>query len=267
MTSGARLRLTFLGLALCCLLVVVCLGEEKRMEEAAGMQEGETVVTGARLYEEHCRKCHGSRGEGLGQLGPALADRHFFTDRLVEVGWLLSLEEYIAATASVGRLMATRPLYAGNGRTAVMPPWALDHGGPLRGDEIDAISRFVMNWQATALGEITLPVIELPPPDLSDPATIKAGREIFVKKCHSCHGLPDVPGGDGRGPALARIGSTAAGRIIDLPAADYIRQSVLIPAAFVVDGFTEQAENPGCGALLAEMQLEAVTAFLMQQQN
>jgi len=257
-------RLTFLGLALCCLLFFVGQQEERRVEATIAMQAGEAVVTGARLYSENCRKCHGSRGEGLGQVGPALADKHFFTGRMAEVGWLLGIDEYIAATTGAGRMMATRPLYAGNGTTAVMPPWALGHGGSLRADEIAAISGFVMNWRATALGTITLPVIDLPPPDMGNPATVKAGGEVFSKLCLSCHALADLPGGHG-GPTLTGIGAIASGRTPGLSATEYIHQSVLIPEAFVVEGYGEKTDTQGCGALLSEVQLEAVTAFLLHR--
>jgi mono/diheme cytochrome c family protein len=265
MEAVENLSLTLLGLILCCLLLFVERGEEGRLEKAVRVREGEVVVAGAHLYEAHCRKCHGARGEGLGQLGPALADRDFFTGRMAEVGWLLGLEEYIVATTAGGRMMATRPLYAGNGRTVVMPPWALDHGGPLRGDEIAALCRFVMNWRATALGKITLPTIVMPPADLGNTATVKAGREVFAQHCRSCHALPDFVGGDG-GPPLTKIGGAAAERVPGVSAADYIRQSVLVPAAFIVEGYAERAESPGCGAIFSEVQLEAVTAFLLQQQ-
>lgn len=264
MESRDKWRLAFLGIALCGLFFSVGHMEEWKVEAAARIQEGEMVIIGARLYEENCRKCHGSRGEGLGQLGPALADKHFFIGRMAEVGWLLGIDEYVAVTTAGGRLMATRPLYAGNGTTAVMPPWALSQGGPLRADEITAISRFVMNWQATALGTIILPIIDLPPSDMGNPATVKNGGEVFSKRCLSCHALPDLPGGNG-GPALAGIDVTAAGRIAGLSAADYIRQSVLIPDAFYVEGYAEKTDAQGCGALLSEVQLEAVIAFLLHR--
>jgi cytochrome c2 len=264
MEGGDRRRLTFLGLALCCLLFIVGQQEERRMAAAAGIQTGEAIIAGARLYEDNCRKCHGSRGEGLGQLGPALADKHFFTGRMAEVGWLLGIDEYVAATVAGGRMMATRPLYTGNGTTAVMPPWAREQGGPLRVGEIAAISRFVMNWQATALGKITLPIIDLPPADIGDPATVKAGGEVFSKLCLSCHTLSGLSDENG-GPTLAGIGAAAAGRNPGLSAAEYIRQSVLIPEAFVVEGYGERTDTQGCGVLLSEVQLEAVTAFLLDR--
>ncbi len=263
MEGRGRPLLTILGLALCCLLLLVGQKEEGRITTAAAMQRGEIVVAGAGLYAENCRKCHGSRGEGLGQLGPALADKHFFTDRMTEVGWLLGIEEYVAATIAGGRMMATRSLYAGNGATAVMPPWALAQGGPLREDEIAAIAGFVMNWRATALGVITLPPIDLPPADLEDPLTVKAGEKVFSQLCLSCHAWTDPPDG-ALGPTLAGIGIAGAGRIPGLSAAEYIRQSVLIPEAFVVEGY-EGITDQGCGPLLSEIQLEAVTAFILQR--
>ncbi len=255
--------LIFLGLALCCLLFIVGQQEERRVETAAARQASEAIVSGALLYTENCRKCHGSRSEGLGQLGPALADKHFFTGRMTEVGWLLGIDEYIVATVAGGRMMATRPLYAGNGTTAVMPPLAIDQGGPLRPSEITAISRFVMNWRAIALGTITLPIIDMPPTDMGNPATVKAGGKVFEKLCLSCHAL-DLSGGS-VGPTLAEIGVIASSRIPGVSGAEYIRQSVLIPDAFVVEEYTEKTETQGCGAILSEVQLEAVTAFLLHR--
>lgn len=241
--------------------------ENRQMAARAERLRRQTVETGAALYEQHCRSCHGARGEGVGQLGPALADRHFFTDRLREVGWLTGLDEYVSATTGSGRMMATRPLYAGDGRTSVMPPWHQDHGGPLRTDEIAAISAFVMGWQATALGKVALKEIVMPPPDLSDMKTIQAGATVFSEHCDSCHQL-DPQGSRKAGPSLAAIGLDAGNRVPGLSAVDYLRQSVLIPAAHIADAPAEQdGQRQDCGAILSEEQLQTVVAFLLQQQD
>ncbi len=262
-----RYHLSVLGLILCCLLVALWLTEDDRMQAAAAVQESQTIIIGAALYENNCRTCHGARGEGVGQLGPALADKHFFTERKSEVGWLDTLEGYIASTIGEGRLMATRPLYAGNRRTAVMPPWLQKNGGPLRRDEIEAIAHYVMNWQATALGQVQLEEITVPPMDLADPVAVKAGQEAFRQYCQSCHSLKKQAKEAIGGPSLSNIGELAGIRIPELSAADYIRQSVLIPSAFNVEGFAEQADKNGCGAVLSEQHLQSIIAFLLQQHN
>lgn len=266
MDNHSRYRLCFLGIVLSVLLCFIVLQEEKRMQSAADRQLGAAIETGAVLYEQHCRKCHGSRGEGVGQLGPPLADQHFFSERKAEVGWLGDLAEYVAATTTQGRMMATRPLYAGNGRTAVMPPWLLAHGGPLRADEIGAISGFVMNWRPTALGQVTLQALVVPPTDLSDPATVRLGDSVFSNRCQACHRLDNgQTGGKTVGPDLGDIAGVAGTRIPRVTAIDYIRQSVLIPSAFVVDGYAGKAKDQECGAIISEEQLEAVTAFLLHR--
>lgn len=264
-----RFRLALLACILSLLLFWLVRHEDERLLAAAAQQDGERIEIGATLYEDHCRKCHGGRGEGVGQLGPALADRHFFTKRMAEVGWQGSLEEYIAATTAHGRMMATRPLYAGDGLTAAMPPWLIAYGGPLRDDEIRAIARFVLNWQASALGRVKLKEIALPPVDLSDPATAtKAGGVVFDNHCASCHSLGGRKDQDRgiAGPALDGIGGRAGSRVPKVLAADYLRQSVLVPAAFVVEGFP-QAARKGCGAILSEDQLQSVVAFLLRQHD
>lgn len=261
---GLAVLASILGLVLVCLIV----REDGRMLAAEVQQQGRNTEIGAELYEQHCRKCHGGRGEGLGQLGPALADQHFFTARKSEVGWLDNLDEYIVATTAHGRLMATRPLYAGNGLTAVMPPWLINNGGPLREDEIRSLAGFVMNWEATALGKLKLKSVDLPPDDLANSQTSSDGQGVFEEHCSSCHSLKGKENLQAAGPPLDGIAGTAGTRLPKVSAADYLRQSVLLPDAFIVEEFSQQAETkPGCGAILPEDQLQALISFLLRQHD
>ncbi len=267
MMPSSRLRLASCAALLFLAMTGLWLLENRQMDARADQQRRQTAEIGAFLYEQHCRTCHGARGEGVGQLGPALADRHFFTDRLREVGWLADLSEYVTATTGSGRMMATRPLYAGDGRTSVMPPWHQDHGGPLRSDEIAALGAFVIGWQATALGKVALQEIVMPPPDLSDRQTIQAGEAVFSTHCASCHQI-DARGSNKPGPSLAAIGLDAGSRVPGLTAVDYLRQSVLIPAAHIAEGPAPQVgQGHGCGAVLSEEQLQTIVAFLLQCQD
>ncbi|WP_437918193.1 c-type cytochrome [Sphingobacterium sp. LRF_L2] len=43
------------------------------------IETAQYAVNGQKLYLAHCQNCHGSKGEGLGQLYPALTDTSFLT--------------------------------------------------------------------------------------------------------------------------------------------------------------------------------------------
>lgn len=257
----------FFTLGLTVLLAQAAWREPARMEGEQRRQRAAAIETGATLYEVNCRTCHGSRGDGVGQLGPALADRKFFTERLAEVGWQDTLEAYIIATSSHGRLMATRPMYAGNGTTAVMPPWLDRYGGPLRADQINNITAFILNWASTALGEAELVALVVPKTKARDPQTISRGREVFINNCAQCHRIEQESQPEKAGPELTHIAKTAASRRADAEttAEAYIRESFLIPNAYVVAGFEPKKIGHHCGGLLSVRQLDEVVAFLMTQ--
>ncbi|MCG6930059.1 MAG: c-type cytochrome [Desulfofustis sp.] len=245
------------------LLTYLAATEPDRLVQAQQLQNGRNIEQGAMLYSLNCRTCHGLRGEGVGQLGPALGDAHFFEERLAEVGWQSTLEEYIIATTEHGRLMGTRPIYAGNGSTAVMSPWHQKFGGPLRSDEIRTIADFILNWEKTAEGSVVLVELELPKSHPQDPAVIRRGAAVFDLHCSRCHRYGNRAAHEIEGPDLTRILSVAGTRRADLEAADYLRESVLIPNAYIVDGYQALAAQNGCGAVLTESELTAVSGFLM----
>jgi mono/diheme cytochrome c family protein len=255
----------FFTLALTLLLTQAAWREPTRMAHAQRRQRAAAIEIGATLYEANCRTCHGSRGEGVGQLGPALAEKKFFTDRLTEVGWQDTLEAYIIATSSHGRLMATRPMYAGNATTAVMPPWLDRYGGPLRNDQIGNIAAFILNWGPTALGEVELVQLVVPKTNAADPQTISRGRRVFMDNCARCHRIPQAGQPEKAGPDLTHIAKTAAARRLDaeMSAEDYIRESFLIPNAYIVEGFEPDKIGHHCGGLLSVRQLDEVVAFLL----
>ena len=74
--------------------------------------------------------------------------------------------------------------------------------------------------------------------DQNRPQTIE-GRNVFLTKgCTSCHSLDGVSATGQIGPNLTGLADRAGDRVEDLEAEDYIRQSVLDPEAFIVDGFS-----------------------------
>jgi cytochrome c2 len=61
------------------------------------------------------------------------------------------------------------------------------------------------------------------------------GQRIFSQNCTGCHSTR--PGQVIVGPSLAGVGERAETRVPELEASDYIRQSILDPEAYTVDGF------------------------------
>ena len=98
------------------------------------------IEEGAALFDAQCSRCHGTQGKGIPGLCPPLNDRYFFDQRLKDVSWSGTMEDYIVATASSGRLASTRPqLLPGQGMPA-MPSFSDQYGGPLRQDQIRSIA-------------------------------------------------------------------------------------------------------------------------------
>ncbi len=265
--SNFRMRrplidLSVAALALMGLLAVLSVasaGQDERLGQHALQQQALAIESGAELYAEHCRTCHGARGEGVGQLGPALNDRAFFTDRLTEVGWQGTLKEYILATVAHGRVTATRPLYAVDGAVA-MAPWAQALGGPLRPDEVENVTSFLLNGQATSLGEFQPAEIVLPTPTPGSSAEAASRGQMVWETagCATCHQIGES-GGDA-GPDLTHIATAAASRVADLSAEAYLRESFLLPDLFVVEGY---AAGAGCGGVLSQSQLSDLIAYLL----
>lgn len=251
-------------ITLTALLLYLSSAESARMKTASAVRHGMHVELGAALYGEHCRSCHGSRGEGVGQLGPALADKHFFSKRLSEVGWQSTLDEYITATTSHGRMIGTRPIYAGNGSTAVMPPWSQHYNGPLREDEIHSLATFIENWEETAMGRLELIPLELPADNPSNPKIISKGESVFQQFCATCHIYRQTAPAQIAGPDLSEIATRANTRRDGENGKEYIRESIFIPDAYIVSDYKRVAKDNPCGAVISLTELTAVTTFLLQ---
>jgi mono/diheme cytochrome c family protein len=233
------------------------------MARVAQEQRAEAIEVGASLFEINCSGCHGLKAEGIPGLAPSLNDRHFFTERLKEVGWSGGLEDYVISTVSSGRAVSTRPdQYVGGGRPA-MPAWSEHYGGPLRDDQIRDIAAFLLNFEPIALGQVTLAEVSAPPiEEQGDP--VARGRQVFISSgCGGCHTVEGISTGTA-GPNLTKIGEVAATRQPGSSAEQYLRESIVNPAAVVVEGY--QPIMPGTfGQTLNQQQMEDVIAFLLAQ--
>ncbi|GAB4541022.1 MAG: hypothetical protein Kow0063_31460 [Anaerolineae bacterium] len=248
-------------------IIFVGFNEEKRMAGQSQSQQAEAIEVGAELFETNCSGCHGIKGEGIQGLAPALNDPHFFTARVQEVGWQGTLEDYIISTVSVGRAVSTRPeLYVGGGRPA-MPAWSQQYGGPLRDDQIRNLAAFILNWEATALGEIELAELPTPAPgavEAADP--VARGQQLFVSSgCAGCHAIEGISNGV-VGPNLTQIAQVAATRKDGVSAEDYIRESILNPNAYVVDGYQPNLMPQTYDQQLSGRDLDDLIAFLLAQE-
>jgi len=99
----------------------------------------------------------------------------------------------------------------------------------------------------------------------SDPA---AGRRLYYETslgtnagCRICHSLE--PGVVLVGPSFAGVATRAATRIPGMSAEEYLRQSILDPDAYVVEGFPAGQMINGLGEILTEQQIDDLVAFLM----
>jgi mono/diheme cytochrome c family protein len=252
------------------------INEETRMVEAEFAQRARAIEEGAELFEGQCSRCHGTQGLGIPGLCPPLNDRYFFDERLAEIGWSGTLEDYIVATASSGRLSSTHPeRYPGQG-TPAMPSFSQEFGGPLRTDQIRNIAAFVMNWEETATrveapGAPTGPLVgteftrELPE---GDPVAGEALANSLA--CVACHIAAPT------GPAWAAaggnpgIGLRAATRFEQpdytgsaATAQGYLFESIALPNLYLVSGFAQGIMPNNYANSLTDQEMADLIAYLL----
>lgn len=96
----------------------------------------------------------------------------------------------------------------------------------------------------------------------------QAGEKLFEQAaignqagCSTCHSLePDVIL---VGPSLAGVADRAGERVADLPAEDYLRQSIIDPDAYTVEGFSASVMPLVWSSVLEEEQINDLVAFLL----
>jgi len=104
--------------------------------------------------------------------------------------------------------------------------------------------------------------------DKEQAGSAQSGEELFKQTtignqpgCATCHSLePDVIL---VGPSLAGIGSRAGERVSGLSAEEYLRQSILEPNAFTVEGFSANIMPMVWSDELTKVQVDNLIAFLL----
>ena len=104
-------------------------------------------------------------------------------------------------------------------------------------------------------------LVTSPPPTPTIPAMAAQGRQVFEHTCSACHSAsPDVIV---VGPSLAGIASRAGARIEGMDAEAYIRDSIMNPAAYTVEGFRAGIMPATVFESLTTEEFEAVVDYLM----
>jgi mono/diheme cytochrome c family protein len=251
-------------------------GQAGRMQKFDSAMQARSVEAGALLFQNNCVGCHGVQGQGIPGVAPALNAADLFNGaRLKAVGYTGKVDDYIRGTIAAGRPIKTNPAYPNP-----MPTWGQVFGGPLRSDQVDNLTNFVMNWKDQALaggapagaGGPAAPVqavgtaLDTPLP----PGNVDGGKNLFTSQdCAACHSLK--PGEKIVGPSLSGI-ATRAGDSIKAPDYKgkattgelYIRESIVQPGAYVVPGFPDGVMPKDFGtAKLSAQDLADLIAFLL----
>ncbi len=96
------------------------------------------------------------------------------------------------------------------------------------------------------------------------------GQALFVGKggCAACHTIEGVPGAVGLvGPNQSTVGAEAGARIPGYSAEEYLRESILDPDAYVVEGYAPGLMAPLVNAAnLTDDEIDALVEFLLAQQ-
>ncbi|HEY1956868.1 MAG TPA: c-type cytochrome [Polyangiaceae bacterium] len=120
---------------------------------------------GAELYGRMCAVCHGLSGEGYrADQAPAIGHSDYLAT---------ASDIYLHHTIDDGRAGTT------------MSAWGLDHGGPLRTHDVDAVIAFLRTWQSEA------PAALDERPAIGDP---KKGLIVYTRECARCHGTRGTGG-------------------------------------------------------------------------
>jgi mono/diheme cytochrome c family protein len=251
-------------------------GQDGRMQKLDSAMQARSVEAGALLFQNNCVGCHGVQGQGIPGVAPALNAADLFNgDRLKKVGYTGKVEDYVKGAITAGRPVKTNPSYPNP-----MPTWGQVFGGPLRPDQIDNLTNFIMNWkdQALAGGAPTGaggPVASVQAVGTALDTALPQGnadngKNLFTAQgCAACHSLK--PGEKIVGPSLAGI-ATRAGDTIKAPdykgkatTGDlYIRESIVQTGAYVVPGYPDGVMPKDFGtAKLSAQDLADLIAFLL----
>lgn len=283
------------SLAAIVLMTLLLLTEETRMEAQTASWEGREIENGAALYYNNCASCHGPDGKGLLGRAPALNSHYFFTQRLADVGWAGSMYDYVELTVAAGRPSKTDTQWRQGADAVIMPTWGGIYGGPMRDDQVRAVTAYVMNWEAEALTQTAeedpwQPFLDVPKPpeqqtigepgepvaEVVDEATEgPRDPEVLFNQpfpngmgCVACHNMAADQTSANRGPVGPHVGNlyeNAQTRVAGLSAEEYIHQSIVEPNAHLVEGYMAGIMPQTFGEQMSEEEINAMVTWLIEQ--
>ena len=213
--------------------------------------------------------------------------------RLAQVGWAGGVHDYIVTTLVHGRPGSVTVWLNSEGMAA----WSQTAGGPLRDDQIEDLAQYILNWDKGSawttedfiavqqygkpLADGSLPSEPLPPPVGDNPLRILAsweaeaiegsavsGEALYDAEfgCTDCHrngaSAPDTVGTWTR----VQTERLAAAQFVGYSPEQYIVESIVIPGAFVVDGYNSGLMPDDFGVRMTAQQLADIVAFLKTQE-
>jgi mono/diheme cytochrome c family protein len=97
----------------------------------------------------------------------------------------------------------------------------------------------------------------------------ETGGELFEHGCIRCHSLDgtDVVDffGEPVAPSMQGISERAGARIEGMSAVDYVRQSIVDPNAYTVEGYEEGRMSTALGDIFSDDDINALIAFILTQ--
>jgi ubiquinol-cytochrome c reductase cytochrome c subunit len=169
------LRITALVLLAALVLLTVSLSATAQAPSPGQLEEG------SRLFAENCAVCHGADGQG--RIGATLAKN-----------W-----------PSVRPDLTVRTIITNGVPGSRMPAWSQEKGGPLTGEQIDALTAYILSWQTGGSANIIILPTPTPLPPVTPVPNVSGdttrGAALFQQNCIMCHG----EGGQGKiGRTLAK---------------------------------------------------------------
>lgn len=263
---------------------------ERTALEAELNSEG---LTDARREEINTRlaELDTERNNLLAQMQPAI-DKGYDPenpDRLSELGWTGGLHNFVYTTLVHGR--PTSIAYW----PQAMPAWAQTAGGPLRNDQLEDLTTFVLNWDKgdgwtidDLLAVNQFPIIpgvggaesvEQPVGADTDMATImeglanvtgdpQAGQTAYTGTtyaCFGCHGNAAVaPPMEGTWTRVQNERLTEP-QFADYTGEEYLAESIIHPHAYVAPGYVDGVMPDNFGDRMDYQTLADMIAYLETQ--